>query len=232
MSPKTSTAALDSFGEWQLANRRRAPRHPAGGRRGSKEVRKQRSIEKAREEAREFGQARIAVREEKIMNGNSAKGMARKIRVILPVILRITFCLAMWTIGAMTMTVAEAEAQTREHRVVKELPVDRVRVENLQRWVNAGHDAWCRNPQLVAAMTVRGVTPEFTDYDFELASLMNGDGKVSQDRAMYTFHSTDGHTTYRITLRRFGWQGKSAGAPESRIWVPVRREKITRDSLD
>lgn len=168
------------------------------------------------------------------MNGNGLNGMARKIRVILPVILRITFCLAMWTIGAMTMTVAEAEAeaQTPEHRVVKELPVDRARVENLQRWVNAGHDAWCRNPQLVAAMTVRRVAPEFTNYDFELASLMNGDGKVSQDRAMYTFHSMDGHTTYRIALRRFGWQGKSAGALESRIWVPVRSEKITRDSLD
>jgi hypothetical protein len=45
MSQKTSTAALDSFREGQLTNRRRAPRHPAGGKTRSNEVRKQRSNE-------------------------------------------------------------------------------------------------------------------------------------------------------------------------------------------
>jgi hypothetical protein len=232
MSQKTSTAAVDSFGEGRLPNRRRAPRHPASGTERSHEAKKQRSKEKTREEAREIGQARIAVREEKVMSGNGVNGMARKIRVILPVILRITFCVAMWTLGAMTMMVAEADAQTRDHRVVKELPVDRARVENLQRWVDAGHDAWCRNPQLVAAMTLRRVAPEFANYDFELASLAGGDGKVSPDKAMYSFHSIDGHATYRITLRRFGWQNKTAGSPQNRIWIPVRSEKIRSDSLD
>jgi len=71
MSQRTSTAALDSFGEERLANQRRAPRHPAGGKRGSNEAKKQRSSEKTREE-REFGQARIAIREEDTMNGNGA----------------------------------------------------------------------------------------------------------------------------------------------------------------
>ena len=164
------------------------------------------------------------------MNRSSVNGIAPKIRVILPVILRIAFCLAMWTLGAMTMTVAEA--QTREHRVAKELPVDRARVENLQRWVDAGHDAWCRNPQLVAAVTLRRMAPEFANYDFELASLAAHDGRVSPAKAVYTFHSLDGHTKYRISLRRFAWQTKSAGSPESRVWIPVRSEKITRDSLD
>jgi len=164
------------------------------------------------------------------MKRNAITGAAGKFRVILPVILRITFCLAMWTLGAMTMTIAEA--QTREQRVVQVIPVDRARVENLHRWVDAGHDAWCRNPQLVAAMTLRQVAPEFSNYDFELASLTAVDEKISPAQAIYTFHSIDGHTTYRITLQRFHWQNKITASLDERIWVPVRTEKITRDSLD
>jgi hypothetical protein len=227
MSKKTSTAALDSFRKGQLRNQRRAPRHPAGGRRRrSNKVRKHGSNERARE----FGQAQIVVRREDIMNRNAVSGAAGKFRVILPVILRIAFCLAMWTLGAMTMTIAEA--QTREHRVVQVIPVDRARVENLQRWVDAGHDTWCRNPQLVAAMTLRHIAPEFSNYDFELASLATGSEKASPTQAIYTFHSIDGHTSYRITLRRFRWQGKAAASRDDRIWVPVRSEMITRNSLD
>ena len=103
MSKKTSTAALDSFRKGQLRNQRRSPRHPAGGKR-SNEVRKQRSNERVRE----FGQARVVVGREDVMNGNAVRGAAEKLRVILPVILRITFCLVMWTLGAMTMMIAEA----------------------------------------------------------------------------------------------------------------------------
>jgi hypothetical protein len=225
MSKKTSTAALESFCKRRLTNRRRALRHPAGEER-SEEVRKQRSNERARE----FGQAQIVVRREDVMNRNSVSGTAGKVRVILPVILRITFCLAMWTLGVMTMAIAEA--QTREQRVVQMIPVDRARVENLQRWVDAGHDAWCRNPQFVAAMALRRVAPEFSNYDFELASLTTGNEKVSPSQAIYTFHSIDGHSSYRIMLRRFRWQSKSATSSDDRIWVPVRSEKITRESLD
>jgi hypothetical protein len=164
------------------------------------------------------------------MNGNGVSGTAARLRVILPVILRITFCLAMWTLGGMPMTIAEA--QTKGHRPAQEIPVDRARVESLQRWVDAGHDTWCRDPQSVAAMALRRVAPEFSNYDFELASLTTGNEKVSPTQAVYTFHSIDGHTSYRITLRRFRWQNKTAASPNERIWVPVRSEKITRESLD
>jgi len=164
------------------------------------------------------------------MNRNVVRGAAEKFRVILPVILRITICLAMWTLGVMTLSITEA--QTREQRVVQKIPVDRARVENLQRWVDAGHDAWCRDPQSVAAMALRRVAPEFSNYDFELASLTTGNEKVSPTQAVYTFHSIDGHSSYRITLRRFRWQTKTASSPDERIWIPVRSEKITRESLD
>jgi len=152
--------------------------------------------------------------------------------MILSVILRITFCLAMWTLGAMTMTVTQADAQTHEHRAVKDLPVDRARVENLQRWVNAGHDAWCREAKFVATRTIQRISPEFANYDFELASLTTQDRKLSANNAVYTIHSLDGHTSYRVTLRHFGWQTKAAGSPKDRIWLPVRMETITRGSLD
>ncbi len=164
------------------------------------------------------------------MNGNTTHGTTRTIRQILPVVLRITFCLVLWTLGAASMTVAEA--QTREHRVAQQLPVNRARIENLQRWVNAGHDVWCRDAKSVATKTVQRISPEFGNYDFELASLTTEDGKSSANKAVYVFHSLDGHTSYRITLRRFSWQNKIAGSPSARIWVPLRTETITRDSLD
>jgi len=164
------------------------------------------------------------------MNSNATNGNARTVRQILPVILRITFCLALWTLGALSMTVVEA--QTRDHRAAQSLPVNRARVENLQRWVNSGHDTWCRDAKSVATKTIQRVSPEFANYDFELASLTTQDGKSSATKAVYTFHSLDGHTSYRVTLRRFAWQNKSADSPANRIWVPVRVETITRDSLD
>jgi hypothetical protein len=102
----------------------------------------------------------------------------------------------------------------------------------LQRWVDAGHDTWCRDPQTVAAMALRRVAPEFSNYDFELASLTTGNEKVSPTQAVYTFHSIDGRTSYRITLRRFRWQSKAGASPSDRIWIPVRSEKITRELLD
>jgi hypothetical protein len=139
MSKKTSTAALESFCKRQLTNRRRAPRHPDGGRAGrSNEAKRQGSNERAGE----FGQAQIVVRQEGAVNGNRVSGAAGKLKVILPVILRITFCLVMWTLGAMTMTIAEA--QTEEQRVVPEIPVGSARVENSRCPVNSNHDTHYR----------------------------------------------------------------------------------------
>ena len=117
MSQKTSTAALDSFGEGRLSNRRRAPRHPAGGRGRSSEVKKQRNNGRAGE----FGQARIVVGHGGDRNGGRTNRAAGKLRLILPVILRITCSLVLWTLGAATMTFAEN--QTCEHRATHEFSV-------------------------------------------------------------------------------------------------------------
>jgi len=47
------------------------------------------------------------------MGRNVVREASEKFRVILPVILRITFCLAMWTLGAMTMTIAETRTAAK-----------------------------------------------------------------------------------------------------------------------
>ena len=120
MSQKTSTAALDSFRERQLTNRRRAPRHPAGAKTRSNEVRKQRSNQGARAE-REFEQAQIAVGREGRKNNTKTNGEGRRMCVILPAILRITFSLVLWTLGAATMTLTET--QIRKYRAASELSV-------------------------------------------------------------------------------------------------------------
>ena len=46
------------------------------------------------------------------MNGNAVRRAAGKVRVILPVILRITFSLVLWTLGVTTMTIAEASSDS------------------------------------------------------------------------------------------------------------------------
>jgi hypothetical protein len=149
---------------------------------------------------------------------------------ILPVILRIAFSLLLWTFGAATMNLTAAQTQAKEHRVVKNFAVDRAVVQNLQRWVNAGHDPWCRDPQLVAAAALRRVSPEFSDY--ELASLILELERSQKTKAIYTFHSVDGRTIYRITLRRYLWLLPISGSLQQMIWVPERAEIITRDTLD
>jgi hypothetical protein len=146
------------------------------------------------------------------------------IRTILPVILRVTFSLILWTLGAAPMRIVAAEA--KEHRVVYTFALDRAQIEDLQRWVNAGHDSWCRDPQLVASASMHRVLPES---DMELASFPLELEHTRKTTTIYTFHSLDGRATYRITLRRHRWLLPIAGSQHKMIWVPERLEIITRD---
>lgn len=110
--------------------------------------------------------------------------------------------------------------------MVVHFPADRAQEEALQRWVNAGHDAWCRDPQLVATAALRRVSSQFSEY--ELASLPLELERSEKTRAVYTFHSLDGRTTYRITLRRHLYLLPSAGSVRRIIWIPESAEIITR----
>jgi len=223
MSRKTSTAALDSFRQASLHKTCRVPRHPAGARISSR----QRSNKGNEAGPQPFQQAQIAIYPEDVMNPLNRKPAA-SIRTILPVILRIAFSLILWTLGAASMNLAAG--QTTERRVVHNFAIDRAHVENLQRWVNAGHDPWCRDSQLVAAASLRRVSPELSDFEF--AFLQSELQRGRKTTAIYTFHSLDGNTAYRITLRRYRWLLSLAGSFQKMIWVPERVEILTRDTLD
>lgn len=173
-----------------------------------------------------FQQAQIAIYQEDVMNSLHRKTAAASIRTIVPVILRITLSLILWTLGAASMNIAAA--QTKEHRVVYNFAVDRAKIEDLQHWVNAGHDSWCRDPQLVAAASLQRLSPEYSG--LELASLAAELEHSRKTTTIYTFHSLDGHTSYRITLRRYRWLLPVAGSFQKMIWVPERAEIIIRDT--
>jgi hypothetical protein len=117
-----------------------------------------------------------------------------------------------------------APIQPKDHRVVLSFPVDRVKAEDLQRWVNEGHDPWCRDPQLVAASALRRVSSDSSE--FEPASLQLESNE--KNKAVYTFHSLDGYTTYRITLRRYRFLLRAAGSFQRIIWIPETAEILSR----
>ena len=154
----------------------------------------------------------------------------RSFTAIIPVILRITLSLFLWTLGASAMDLRVTPAQAKQQRTVFNFPVDRAKAENLQRWVQAGHDTWCRDPHLVADATLRRISPDLAGY--ESASLPLARETRQKTRTVYVFHSLDGHSTYRITLRRYRFLLPAAGAMRQIIWIPERAEIVTRDSRD
>jgi len=153
----------------------------------------------------------------------------RDIRRILPVVLRITLSLILWTLGS-GMAINLAAEAAKEHRVTYTFAVDRDQTENLQRWVNEGHDRWCRDPKLVAVAAMRRLSEEFEEV--EAASMPLELEQREQREAVYTFHSVDGLKTYRITVRRFEWLMPTAGSVHRMIWVPGKAEIVTRTVLD
>jgi hypothetical protein len=168
-------------------------------------------------------QAQLSIHQEDSMNSLHGKPIT-DIRTIVPVVLRITFSLILWTLGAASMNLPAAEP--KEHRVVYNFSVGRAKIEDLQRWVNAGHDSWCRDPQLVAATSLRRIVPD--SEDFERTSLPQEAEVTRKDSAVYIFHSLDGNTTYRVTVRRYRWLLPVAGNLHKMIWVPQHAEILTR----
>jgi hypothetical protein len=219
MSAKASTAALESLASRSLPNQRRVPRHPAGAKhsRGKDRVTKVQAVQ-------------TAILREDAMNGNNQFATSIHHKTIVPVILRITFSLLLWTLGLASMNLVEAHVKTQ--RVVRDYPVDRAKLEHLQRWVNAGHDTWCRDPKLVASAALHRVAPGLADSEFELASLPTGRTNVHGTKSIYTFASLDGRTTYQVTLRRYRWLLRVAGTPDRVVWATVRIATITRPITD
>jgi hypothetical protein len=151
-----------------------------------------------------------------------------KIIDLLREMLRISFRVVMFVVW---VTFAGAAfGQTPEKRVVKIYAVDRASAENLQRWVDAGHDTWCRHAELVAAATLQEVAPEMQD-ELTLASSTLEREEENETQASYVYHSLDGLTTYRIAVRRYEWLRSEAGIADV-VWIPERVEMVTEPTRD
>jgi hypothetical protein len=210
LSKKTSTAALASFRRGPLLLQRRAPRHRADG-----------SPERS---AGFYASALDHYKsnpnpQEKTMNATTQ----RKNAILLLIIGSLLFAFA-----ASAADLRISQIQPKEHRVVLNFPLDHAQAEDLQRWVNAGHDPWCRDPQLVAASALTRVSSQFSEY--EPASLQLETSEKT--KAVYSFHSLDGQTTYRITLRRYRFLLPTAGSLQRIIWIPETAEIISHDTRD
>jgi hypothetical protein len=163
------------------------------------------------------------------MSGSSPIREQKRQRLIFALALRISLRVMMLVLCT---TLAEtAFAQTRERRVVRNYPADSVAVENLQLWVDAGHDTWCRNSEFVAASVLRRITPEM-EGEYELASSSLEKEKESTMRALYVYHSLDGQITYRIFVRRNPWIKVAAGTPHKAVWIPERAEIVSKPTMD
>ncbi|HEY1483885.1 MAG TPA: hypothetical protein VGF19_14230 [Candidatus Acidoferrum sp.] len=151
-----------------------------------------------------------------------------KVIRLLQEMLRISFRVVMFVVW---VTFAGAAfGQTPEKRVVKIYAVDRAAAENLQRWVDAGHDTWCRHAELVAARTLREIAPEMDD-ELTLASSSLESEEKGDTQATYIYRSLDGGTSYRIAVRRYEWLKSETGNTDV-VWIPERVEMVTDPTRD
>jgi len=107
------------------------------------------------------------------------------------------------------------------HKETRLRRVDRPAIENLQRWVNRGHDTWCRDAREVATAELRKTASEFSGNRLDLVTLP-ATGHKTPDQARFVWTSLDGHATYSITLRRYNWLKPLAGKTSNIVWVPSK----------
>ena len=200
-----STAALRRVAI-NLSSQRRALRHPAG------------APKKAMSSAVEM---KKRIREE-VMNGTFEKqaemGNGRSICV------RIAGALLA---GALTIG-APAAMAAGERRVEVRPELDRHKIENLQRWVSAGHEEWCKDARLVAMDELKRVAPAFAGSSSDIEVLPLDTESASENRAVFVWTSPDGKASYRVTVERFEWLMPIAGEADSIVWVPTHAEIIAQ----
>jgi hypothetical protein len=128
-------------------------------------------------------------------------------------------------LGVMALaSVAAAAKSGEENRVVNYHAVDRAQIENLQRWVAAGHEAWCKDPRLVAAEDLRRIAADVADGAAELNPVDLADGSGGAKKLAFEWTPPDGRATYRVTVERFDWLLPIAKDADAVVWVPTMTE--------
>lgn len=199
-----STAALRRIAI-NLSSQRRALRHPAG------------ALAKAMSSAVEM---KKRIREE-VMNGTFEKQAA----IGRSTLVRIAVALLA---GVLATGAPAAMASAGERRIDLKTEVDRHKIENLQRWVSAGHEEWCKDARLVAMDELRRVAPAFAGNEADVEALPLDAEPASENRAVFIWTSPDGKASYRVTVERFEWLLPIAGGADSIVWVPTHAEIIAQ----
>jgi hypothetical protein len=128
-------------------------------------------------------------------------------------------------VGALTLVPLSAAANGREENLISnERPINRAKVENLQRWVSAGHADWCKDARQVAAEELWRLAADYSGDEFEMNevkadAILNGGNRVT-----FEWAPLDGRALYRVTVQRFDWLLPIAKNTESIVWVPTRIE--------
>ena len=125
-------------------------------------------------------------------------------------------------VPAASATRAEARGASKPIDVGR--VVDRAKIESLQRWVNGGHEEWCKDARLVAMDEMKRLAPGFAGEPADLEALPLDTEALDQGRAVFVWSPADGRATYRVTVERFGWLLPIAVDANSIIWVPTRVE--------
>jgi hypothetical protein len=138
--------------------------------------------------------------------------------------------------GGMCVVPVNAATKSRvDTRVVSYRAMDRAEIENLQRWVAAGHEDWCKDARLVAAEELQRLAADFADGATELTAVETGervdgsdnaksDGVDGAKKVAFEWTPLDGRATYRVTVERFDWLLPIAGYANALVWVPTVTE--------
>src|SRR5882672_686790 len=209
-----STAALSRF-EISLSQRR-ALRHPAG----------------APGKLKSFAvQLRRRIREE-VMNGTFSRNASAKNaeqQAVSSSVKTLSIRIAGGVLAGMLAIATPATMATgAERRVEVSRDVDRVKIENLQRWVSAGHEEWCKDARLVATDELKRVAPAFAGASSDLEALPMDEESAEEGRAVFVWTSPDGKASYRVAVERFEWLLPIAGDADSIVWVPTHAEIIAQ----
>ena len=133
-------------------------------------------------------------------------------------------------VGALVLAPLSAAANGREEdRISNECPINRAKVENLQRWVSAGHADWCKDARQVAAEELWRLAADYSGDGFEMNEVKADAISNGANGVTFEWAPLDGRALYRVTVQRFDWLLPIARNIESIVWVPTSIEIRTHE---
>jgi hypothetical protein len=133
-------------------------------------------------------------------------------------------------VGALTLAPMSSAASGREEDgISNERPINRAKVENLQRWVSAGHADWCKDARQVAAEELWRLAADYSGDGFDMNEVKADAVSNGGHRVTFEWAPLDGRALYRVTVQRFDWLLPIAKNTESIVWVPTSIEISTHE---